>query len=344
MGNIVNSNLQSDGSFAGAAHTISSSVTNITSTGVNFTGVNQTITLSGTGKTINFGSATDTSATINYYNVPTFNNSTGGYFKIGTTGFIDSSGKIASSFIPTISTLGTLSNVNTTTLTATGSITGANFYTSGTGSFYGPHIGDMTGGNVTLGSGKTLSGAGQINLTGGITGASINTTSISNSTPTMDFNLLTNMTGGTIKIGATGSVVKVETHLQVPPPYIIGATTINSSFGEVNLYASAVSNINLGNTAGTGSINLNQNISTAKTLTSTSDISGKSISSATPKFTDGGGLKIGTNKWTIAENASGNLCFYNNNGTTGTSTVPYACIQGGAVGTAGVGNLITGTA
>ena len=232
--NIAASNLQTDGSFAGAVHTV-------TSTAVNFTGANQTISFTGAGKIINFGSLADATATINYYNVPTFHNSSNGAFKIGTAAFLDSNGKIASSFIPTISTLGTVSNVNTTTLKAAGAITGANFYTSVNGRFNGPVTGNVIGdvtGNVT---GTTSS----INIGGAITGA--------------------------------------------------------------NLYAT-------------------------------------SISSSTPKFTEGGGLKIGANKWTIAENASGNLCFYNNNGTAGTTTVPYACIQGGAPGTAGVGNLVAGTA
>ena len=369
--NITASNLQSDGSFAGTGHTISSSVTNITSTGVNFTGANQTITLSGTGKTINFGSTTDTSATINYYNVPTFNNSTGGYFKIGSTQFIDSSGKITSSFMPTISTLGTLTNVNTTTLTATGSITGANFYTSTGGSFNGPLIGSVTGnvagdvtGNIILSTATTsITGPGFINVTGGITGANLYSSGTAyfkdlsvNSTGPV--NLFSNHTGA-FNIGNSSNTnnIRMQQKLTLIDGKIVESDHFTTSgytrtlalgnditTANINMGGALTSgNINIGNASGTGSINLNQNITTAKTLTSTSDISGKSISSSTTSFASGGGLKIGTNKWTIAENSAGNLCFYNNNGIAGTGTVPYACIQGGAAGTAGVGNLITGT-
>jgi len=86
-------------------------------------------------------------------------------------------------------------------------------------------------------------------------------------------------------------------------------------------------NINIGNSAaaGTGTINLYQNVVAAKGITASSS---KSVTSAPV-----GGLRVqGTNQWIIGENSGGQLCFYQGN----SSTTPLACITT-------AGNLVAGT-
>lgn len=246
MGNVIqgiNQDGSNSGTFMGNYHNIGSTTTNFTGANVNFTGTNQRIVIGSTGST----------GTITYWNSPSF--MTGASFPDGTrvtfglnnNAFLDSTGKINSSFIPTTTTSST---VNTITVN------------------------------------QSLSGTGSINLSSGsITGATGYFQNLNSNNAAADLYLFPSHTGN-ILLGndASGNYIYLKNNIYASSSskginggFFNGYSSNtdvslggNTNQGNVNVGKDITSgNVNLGNSAasGTGTINLYQNVTAAKNLT-----------------------------------------------------------------------------
>ena len=244
MGNVIqgiNQDGSNSGTFMGNYHNIGSTTTNFTGTTVNFTGTNQRIVFGSTGST----------GTITYWNAPSF--MTGASFPDGTrvtfnnNSFLDSTGKINSSFIPATTSS---SIVNTIQLN------------------------------------QSLSGTGSINLSSGsITGAtgffqtlnSNNTTGVLNLFPSHTGNIEIGNTNSSSYIYFKNNLYSGNSSKGINAGYYDGYSSNGNvslggsiNQGNVNVGKDLTSgNVNVGNSAaaGTGTINLYQDVVAAKNLT-----------------------------------------------------------------------------
>jgi fibronectin-binding autotransporter adhesin len=244
MGNVIQG-INQDGSNSG---TFSGNYTNLGSTTTNFTGTN--VNFTGTGQRVVFGS-TGSTGTITYWNAPSF--MTGASFPDGTrvtfnnNSFLDSTGKINSSFIPSTTSSST---VNTIQLN------------------------------------QSLSGTGSINLSqGSITGATGYFQTLNSNNSTEVLKLFPSHTGN-IEIGNTNSSSYIyfrnnlysgNSSKGINAGYYNGYSSNgnvslggSTNQGNVNVGKDLTSgNVNVGNSSasGTGTINLYQNVVAAKNLT-----------------------------------------------------------------------------
>ena len=327
MGNVTSTIDESGGikslsssTFAGAAHNITSSQTVIDSASVNFGANDQTISFSGANKSVNF----ETGTKVTYYDVPMFNDTQIG-FNIGSTGFLDGSGQISAIFLPRI--------MNVDSLNASGDITAKNFIIK-EGRFIGPLTGDVTG-NLT---GNVTGDNSSINIGGGITGRNFYTSEDGLFNGNLKGNVTGKLTGdvdGNVKGNLDGNV-KGNVEGNVNGNLTGNVTGDNSSInigGGItggNFYTSedGLFNGNLkGNVTGNLTGNVTGNVKGDVEGNVAGNLTGNVTGNITIKnnYSSGGGIKLGEDKWIIAENGEGQLCFYN---LQIDSQIPLACIGG----------------